>query len=81
MLIASLALTASFITAAVVNDVCGSYETVGDSYVESFSYCGAYAGVGGTRHCSMWLVGHERRVNTKVHGLIWDHDSYKVVDK
>ena len=70
----------SAMTAAVIaNEVGGTYEVVGEPYTYSYSYCGAYAGVGGTRHCSLWLTGTERRVNTKVHGLFFDTTSYKVV--
>lgn len=70
---------AVFLGAAILNDVYGTSTTVGEPYTESFSYCGAYTGVGGTRHCSLWLAGTETRINTKVNGLFWDRDGYKVV--
>ena len=70
----------AFVTVMAVNDFCGTYETVGEVYTESFSYCGAWAGAGGQHHCSMWLVGHERRINTKVHGFFFETTGYKVVN-
>jgi hypothetical protein len=65
--------------ALVANEVGGTTEVVGEPYTASFTYCGMYSGVGGTRHCSMWLTGHERRVNTIVHGWFFETTSYRVV--
>ena len=65
---------------SIVNEVFGTYEVVSEPYTVSYSYCGAWAGSGGTHHCSDWRVGTERRVNTKVHGLFFEKDSYKVVN-
>jgi len=65
---------------SIVNDVFGTYEVVGEPYTVSYSYCGRWTGAGGQSHCADWKVGHERRVNTKVHGLFFDKDSYKVVN-
>lgn len=70
-----------FVAVVIANEVAGTYETVGEPYTASFTYCAQYTGVGGTRHCSLYLTGTERRVNTRVHGYFFDTDSYKVVDR
>lgn len=69
-----------FVGVVLANEVGGTYETVGEPYTASYTYCGAWAGVGGTRHCSMYLVGTERRINTIVHGWFYETTSYKIVD-
>ena len=64
-----------------VNETFGTSEPVGEVYTYSYSYCGGYTGVGGTRHCTLWLPAHEYRQDTVVHGLFFDTNSYKVVSK
>ncbi len=81
VIITAITVFVGFVGTVLINGVYGNATTVGEPYTVSFSYCGSYAGVGGTRHCNLWLVGHERRINTKVQGLIWDYDSYKLVDR
>lgn len=65
--------------ALIANEYFGTSEPYGEVYTASYSYCGQYAGVGGTRHCSLWLTGTEKRQNTHINGLLFDVDSYKVV--
>jgi hypothetical protein len=69
----------AMIATVLANELGGTYETVGEPYTASYSYCGAWAGAGGQHHCSMWLVGHERRINTIVHGWFFETTGYKVV--
>lgn len=75
-----LALVA-FVALCIVNQAYGTSEPVGEVYKYSYSYCGGYAGSGGTRHCTLWLPAHEYRQNVRVHGVFFDTDSYKVVSK
>lgn len=70
---------AAVVGVLIANEVCGTSEPVGEVYTASYSYCGQYAGSGGTRHCSLWLTGTEKRQNTRVTGLFFNVDSYKVV--
>lgn len=63
----------------MANEVHGTVEIVGEPYQSTFSYCDAYTGIGGTRHCSKWMTGTETRVKTLVHGLFFDTESYKIV--
>ena len=65
----------------IANQAGGTSEPYGEVYTASYTYCGAWSGVGGTRHCSLYLTGTERRQNTHIKGLFFDVDSYKVVDK
>jgi hypothetical protein len=69
------------IVVLTANELAGNTEVVGEPYTVSFTYCGGYAGIGGTRHCNLWLTGTERRVNTLIHGLFFDISSIKVVDR
>ena len=66
------------VVAVIVNQVAGTEVEVGDTYKASYTYCAQWAGVGGTRHCSLYLSGTETRVKTEVKGLWWDTESYHV---
>lgn len=70
---------AGLVSATIVNAINSTTEIVGEPYTYSYSYCGAYAGSGGTRHCTLWLTAKERRVNTEVRGMLWNYTSYKIV--
>ena len=70
---------AAAIGVLAVNKAGGVVEPVGEVYTATYSYCGQYAGVGGTRHCSLWLRGTEKRQDTRIRGKFFDINSYTVV--
>ena len=64
-----------------LNEVLGTVENTGETYVSSYTYCGGYSGVGGQNHCTMWLTGRETRVKTIVHGFWWETTSSELAKK
>lgn len=80
-IVGSILACVAFVVVMIANEVGGTSEVVGEPYTASYTYCGAWAGAGGQHHCSLWLVGTERRVNTLVHGWFFETTGYKVVDR
>lgn len=78
-IIVASAIVIAFIGASAINQLAGESQDSGAPYESTFSYCGAWAGVGGTRHCSLWLTGKETRVDTIIKGIWWDTTGYRVV--
>ena len=64
------------------NTTNGIEEVVGEKYTYTYSKCDQWnSGAKGISHCAKWSKGTEYRVNTVVHGPLFDYESYKVVDK
>ena len=61
--------------ATILNELLGTVENTGETYVQTYTYCGGYSGAGGQNHCTMWLTGRETRVKTIVHGYWWETTS------
>ena len=79
IIVGAVILTILGVAACVVNEVGGTAVEVGEPYKATYTYCNAWSGVGGTRHCSLYLTGTETRVKTEVKGLWWNTESYHVV--
>ena len=79
-LVGCLVACVAFVSVMVANEVGGTYEVVSEPYTATYTYCAAWAGAGGQHHCTAYLTGTERRVNTIVHGYFFETTGYKVVD-
>ena len=78
-LVTALVLLITFLVVVAVNAVFGTATPKGEVYTYSFSYCAQWTNAYKSQTCVRYATGHEQRQNTRVQGLFWDYDSYKVV--
>lgn len=78
-IVASMAAIIAFIAVVSVNAVFGTATPQGKVYTASFSYCAQWQSAYKSQTCVRYATGHEQRQNTRVEGLFWNYDSYKVV--
>ena len=78
-IVASLTAIILFIVVVMVNAVFGHATPRGEVYTASYSYCAQWQSAYKSQTCVRYATGHEQRQNTRVQGLFWDYDSYKVV--
>ena len=78
-LVAGLVTIITFIALVTVNCVFGTATVKGEVYTATYSYCAQWQSAYKSQTCVRYATGHELRQNTRVQGLFWDYDSYKVV--
>ena len=68
----------SLILVGGLNSLLGEEIPTGETYISTYSYCGAWSGAGGQNHCTLWLTGQEKRERTIVHGYWWETTSSRI---
>ena len=78
-LVTALVLLITFLVVVAVNAIFGTATPKGEVYTASYSYCAQWQSAYKSQTCVRYATGHAQRQNTRVQGLFWDYDSYKVV--
>ena len=78
--VAGLAILILFLALVMINAVFGTATAYGEVYTASYSYCAqTNYGPKGISSCVRYATATEQRQNTRVNGLLWNYDSYRVV--
>lgn len=68
-----------FIALVTANAVFSRATVTSEVYTASYSYCAQWQSAYKSQSCVRYATGYEQRQNTRVEGLFWNYDSYKVV--